>query len=318
MERILYVTSTRIGDAVLASGVLAHLADARPDARFTVAAGPLAAPLFRGAPRVDDVIVMTKRKSGGHWFDLWRATVGRRWDEVVDLRGSRTSWFLRAGRRRIAGRPRTDVHKVDEAARAAGLDAPAAPRLWLDAAARAAADAALDGVDRFLALAPAASAPFKEWPPQAFAEAANALTGDGGALAGAAVVILGGPGDARTSAAVAERLDRPARDLTGDLDILAAAAVLERAALFVGNDSGLMHLAAAAGAPTLGLFGPTDERVYGPWGARARAVRAGAPADASRREQLRHAAATMMDDLPVGAVVEAAARLLEKTETADA
>jgi len=43
-------------------------------------------------------------------------------------------------------------------------------------------------------------------------------------------------------------------------------------ALFVGNDSGLMHVAAAAGRPTLGLFGPTEWWLYGPWGPRTRTV----------------------------------------------
>src|SRR5690606_12736868 len=56
-------------------------------------------------------------------------------------------------------------------------------------------------------------------------------------------------------------------------DLLTAAACLERAAFFIGNDSGLMHLAAAAGTPTLGLFGPSPEVRYRPWGPRASFVR---------------------------------------------
>jgi ADP-heptose:LPS heptosyltransferase len=61
-------------------------------------------------------------------------------------------------------------------------------------------------------------------------------------------------------------------DLDGRLSLSEAAACLERATLFIGNDSGLMHLAAAAGAPTIGLFGPTDAAIYGPTGRRAVAV----------------------------------------------
>src|SRR3546814_17444434 len=56
-------------------------------------------------------------------------------------------------------------------------------------------------------------------------------------------------------------------------DLLTAAACLERADFFVGNDSGLMHLAAAAGTPTLGLFGPSPEVRYRPWGPHAGYVR---------------------------------------------
>src|SRR5262249_47420284 len=60
----------------------------------------------------------------------------------------------------------------------------------------------------------------------------------------------------------------PARriDLVGRTDLLTAAAVLRRSALFIGNDTGLMHLAAASGTPTLGLFGPSPVERYAPWG----------------------------------------------------
>ena len=62
-------------------------------------------------------------------------------------------------------------------------------------------------------------------------------------------------------------------DLVGQTDLLTAYACFERCALYVGNDSGLMHLAAASGMPTLGLFGPSKVELYGPWGANAAAVR---------------------------------------------
>ncbi|MBM3488693.1 MAG: glycosyltransferase family 9 protein, partial [Alphaproteobacteria bacterium] len=67
----------------------------------------------------------------------------------------------------------------------------------------------------------------------------------------------------------------PARliDYVGTLDLLTVSAALRRAALFVGNDSGLMHIAAASGVPTLGLFGPSRTEWYAPWGAHAAAVR---------------------------------------------
>ncbi|MCG8441449.1 MAG: glycosyltransferase family 9 protein [Caulobacterales bacterium] len=317
MGRVLYVTSTRIGDAVLASGVLAHLVEALPSARFTIAAGPLAAPLFRAAPRRDETIVMTKQRSGGHWLELWRRTVGRRWDMVVDLRGSRTSWFLRAGRRVIAARPRVDRHKVVEAGEVLRLSSPPAPQLWFDAAARDAAERALPPGPPILALAPAASAPFKEWPPERFAALAERLVGQSGPLQGGRVVIFGGPGDAATGAAVARGVaGGEVIDLTGKLGLLEAAACIAKARLFVGNDSGLMHLAAAARAPTLGLFGPTDERVYGPWGGRARALRAGGQVDAAERERLRFAPESLMGELTLAAVADAAHTLLADTETA--
>ena len=312
MTRILFITATRIGDAVLFSGLLDHLAQTHRDAQITVACGPLAAPLFRAAPGVREVIVMAKRRGGGHWLDLWRRTLTRRWDLVVDLRGSLTSWFLRADSRVVNRRApgHKHRHRVVEAAQLLKLDPAPAPRLWLDASARAAAAEVLAGDAPVLALSPAAAAPFKEWPAERFAELADGLIKPGGALAGARVALFGGPGDeAKTAAVKAQIAQGDVIDLAGRLGILETGACLAAARLFVGNDSGLMHMAAAAGTPTLGLFGPTDETVYGPWGDHAHAVRAGPPASEAERAHLKRADASLMGGLETHAVLAAAERL---------
>ncbi|KPP81684.1 MAG: ADP-heptose--lipooligosaccharide heptosyltransferase II [Oceanicaulis sp. HLUCCA04] len=319
MTRILFITATRIGDAILSSGLLDHVLRTHPGARVTIACGPLAAPLFRAVPGLERVIVMTKRKGGGHWLDLWRQTVTRRWDIVIDLRESATSWFLMAGTRHVKRNwpgSSAPVHRVEEAAAFLGIAPPPSPVLWLDDLARARARALMPD-EPVLALAPAAAARFKEWAPDRFAALAQALTGPGGAMPGAHVAIFGGPGDEATGRAVAAQLD-PERthDFTGQLDLLETGACLARAALFVGNDSGLMHMAAAAGTPTLGLFGPTDERVYGPWGRAAASVRAGGEADERTRDRLKTSTTSLLADLELAPVLAAANTLVEQENAA--
>jgi heptosyltransferase III len=135
----------------------------------------------------------------------------------------------------------------------------------------------------------------------------------GGGVVGGPVVTSGGGGAGAGAGGGGAGLD-PERvtDLTGKLGILESAACLERASVFVGNDSGLMHLAAAAGTPALGLFGPTDERLYGPWGAKARAIRAGGPAHERDRAKLRFATESLMGDLQLDPVLDAARTLIEE------
>jgi ADP-heptose:LPS heptosyltransferase len=104
-------------------------------------------------------------------------------------------------------------------------------------------------------------------------------------------------------------------DLMGRLDVLNAYACLMRCRIFIGNDSGLMHLAAAAGIPTLGLFGPTSERYYAPWGERTAWIRGArsyevlwAEVDAAGGKP-----GNLMSDLAVDDVEHAALALLEKS-----
>lgn len=272
--RILFITSTRIGDAVLSSGLLDSLVDRYPGARFTIACGPLAAPLFEAAPRVDAIVPLRKRRGSMHWFDLWARSVGNRWHTVVDLRRTGISYFLRVKYRRLMAADRPGEHKVEQYGRALKLEPPPAPHLWLDQSHRDTAARVMPDGGPILALGPTANWPGKEWPGEDFAELARRLTEPGGLLPGGRVAIFSAPHERERALRALEGVPAARRiDLAGSLDLLTVFACLKRSALFVGNDSGLMHMAAAADVPTLGLFGPSRPELYRPWGERAAFVR---------------------------------------------
>ncbi len=315
MKRILFITSNRLGDAVLSTGLLGHLTDRFPDARLTIACGPLPAPLFRAVPGLERLIPLAKRSYARHWLRLWLDCVGTRWDLVVDLRNSAVGRLVRAGRRVFHAKAARPMHKVEEIGAVLGLVPPPAPRLWIDGAAAAAADALLPaGAAPFLAIGPTANWLGKEWPAERFAGLAQRLTGPAGPLPGARVAVLAAGPERLRAQPVLQALGTRAIDLTGRTDPLTAAACLRRAALYVGNDSGLMHIAAAAGTPTLGLFGPGFPETYGPWGPRARVVTGSVPRDALlRRVAADPDARGLMDGLAEDAVADAACALLAAT-----
>ncbi|WP_411287053.1 glycosyltransferase family 9 protein [Phenylobacterium sp.] len=314
---ILFITATRIGDAVLSSGLIRRLADEIPNARFTVVAGPAAAPLFAEIPNLDRVIVVEKARDGSHWFALWRQVRATRWGVVVDLRGSGLSRFVRTRRRAVFKKSAEPTHKVAEAARTLRIDdEPAAPYLFTSPETDARAAKLTAGFGPILAIAPAANWLGKTWPVERFSQVAMTLLGPDGPMKGGRLMVLGGPGD--------ETLVRDLRnvvmrsqfiDLVGKTDLLTSYACLKHARLFIGNDSGTMHLAAAAGAPTLGLFGPSDERLYAPYGEVSRVVRG-----PRSFEQIRAVdpgftqALCHMMDLSAERVTQAAADLLTATE----
>jgi heptosyltransferase II len=92
------------------------------------------------------------------------------------------------------------------------------------------------------------------WAPERFAEAANRLAEQNDAD----VVLFGTGGEAAVTGAIAQKLRRPAIDLTGKTAIAELPGTLSQCHLFIGNDSGVMHVAAAVGLPVVGIFGPTD------------------------------------------------------------
>lgn len=277
--RVLFITSTRIGDAVLSTGLLDHLMRAHPGARFTIACGRVAEGVFARMPGLERLIPIEKRPYGLHWLALWRAVAFHRWDLVVDLRGSAIAWMLAAKRRAVMRGGRRPGHRLLHIAETLGVAPAPRPVAWFGPEDSARADAlAPPGEGRLLALGPTANWVRKVWPPDRFLTLARLLTGPGGALEGARIVVLGGPGEQERAMAAPVLAGLPgAIDLVGALSLPEAAALLSRCALFIGNDSGLMHLAAATGTATIGLFGPTPASEYAPVGPRALAVLAKGP-----------------------------------------
>lgn len=103
----------------------------------------------------------------------------------------------------------------------------------------------------------------RRWAPERFAQLADTLFHD----VGGQLLLLGGPEEAELHQQIIGMLqsEMPARSLAGQGSIRVAAAVLELVDLFVGNDSALMHLATAVGAPTVAIFGLTNHKAWGPY-----------------------------------------------------
>lgn len=276
MTRILFITSNRLGDAVLSTGLLARLLDDYPGARVTVVCGPVPAGLFQGVPGLERIIELPKRKHSLHWWDMWRQCVAHFWDVVVDLRNAPLSYALFAKRQIHLGRAgKLDMHRVRALGSLLGLqDNPPSPTLWTRPEHESQAAQWMPDGAPILALGPTANWMGKTWPADRFAQLAVRLTGEGGILPGARIAVIAHSSERAMAEPVLKALpaDRVI-DLVGDTPLLSVYACLKRAALYVGNDSGLMHMAAASGTPTLGLFGPSRELHYAPWGKKCRAVR---------------------------------------------
>lgn len=273
-KKILFITSTRIGDAVLSTGILSYILNTYPDCRITIACGPLVESLFQGVPRLDKIIVLKKQSWKRHWIKLWKATVSTQWDVVIDLRNSAVSRLIMARERHIFG-PHIDqtCHKVAQNAAVIGVEEKyAAPRLFpSQAQVQRARELVPDGLP-VLGVGPTSNWIGKTWPVENFKELVGRLLS--GPCTGWRVAVFGAPGEEDVAYQLYNSLPEDIR-----INLIAkgtpgeAAACLGRCQLYIGNDSGLMHSAAAAGVPTVGLFGPTNDRIYGAYGHKTAIVR---------------------------------------------
>lgn len=277
---ILVIKFAALGDFVQAFGPFAAIRAHHPGARITLLTTPPFAELARRSPWFDRVWDdgrprYTELRAT---FALARRLRAARFDRVYDLqtssRSSRLRWFTGSGPEwsgiaRGASHPHSNpnrdfIHTVerqrDQLEMAEITRFPAPDLSWLDAD--------LSGLGlppRFALLIPGASParPGKRWP--GFPALAAGL--------GMPAVVAGGPGEGELARAI--RAAAPeALDLTGRTSLFQLAAVARRAALAVGNDTGPTHLAAAAGCPTLALFGgESDPALCAPRGAEVRVLR---------------------------------------------
>lgn len=282
-----------------------------PNAQFTIACGPYAADLFRAVPRLERLIILKKQKWNLHWLGLWQKCASTRWDIIVDLRNSIVSRLLRADQR-FYGKRLPGSHKVIENAAVLNLSPPPDPKIWLDPSAKEQATK-LVPVGPILALGPAANWSAKQWPIERFAELAQKLTTSDGPLRDAHIMVIASEHERDQIAPLLKSIPDDKRIELIGYDLLTVAACLKHASLFVGNDSGLMHIAAAMGTKTLGLFGPGYEDIYGPWGDHCAFVRT----DISREElltRLRHDGTpdpNLMESLSVEKTYDAGIKLFK-------
>lgn len=289
--RILIVKLTAIGDVIHALPVACALRDAWPKAHLAWLVEGRAADLLRGHRALDEVIAVPRRwyKSPREVWRLRRTLRARRFDLTLDLQGltkSAVAAWLSGAEQRVgfAGEmarevsgwfnnrrvPISSAHVVDrylETLEPLGITAPTVrfdvPRQARDILAVDRMLSNLRSHGPFAMINPGAGWPSKRWPPERFAAVARHLGQRHGLVS--VVVWAGGEERATAERIVAESSGQTV--LAPDTSLAELAELARRAVLFVGSDTGPLHLAAAVGTPCVGLFGPMPAERNGPYGA---------------------------------------------------
>ena len=270
--RILVIKLGALGDFVQALGPMAAIRRHHADARIVLITAPTLAPLARASGYVDEIWLDARPPlwAARQWLTHRRRLRAERFARVYDLQTSdRSGWYFRlfwpgprpewSGIARGASHPhanpaRDRMHTIERQAeqlKMAGIAEVPLPDVgWADA-----------DVSRFalplhtalLVPGGAVHRPAKRWPLEHYAELAAALV-----VRGLTPVILGGAHETLLAHAI-RALAPEAVDLTGKTSLLELASLARGAAVAIGNDTGPMHLVAAAGCPAIVLFSRDSE-----------------------------------------------------------
>jgi lipopolysaccharide heptosyltransferase II len=300
VARLLVVRADRLGDMALTTAALQDLRDHFRKAEITVLAPPGPLALLEAHPAADHLVPLGEA-------GLPRDLVGR-FDLAIDftpdasLRGallvahSRAPFragFAAAGRQALfnlkAPAARRERHVLDlnrELVESLGAPSRAErPALHVRPEEKGEAQARLSALGAAaprVAVHPGGYYPSQRWSPESYAELVAGLT----ARCGAACIVLAGPGEEdlarRVCAATPDALAAGPQSVRGLMALLASCD------LFVGNNSGPLHVAAALGVPTVSVMGPTDPRRFAPRGPADRVLRHDLPCSPCDRGRCWH------------------------------
>jgi predicted lipopolysaccharide heptosyltransferase III len=300
---ILIIRLRLVGDVVFTTPAIRALRRRFPDARITYLVERAAAPIVLGNPHLDEVMVIERTRGWRRLRDdlrLARTLRDRGFDLVIDFHGGpRSSWLTRAtGAPRRVGytipgrgwlytdrvhrprelRPRHSVSNQSDLLAPLGippLDAVADPAEMTETAdarrrvERALAAAGVTDAAELIVMHVSAGNPFRRWPADAFAEVTVALARHS---AQRRILLTSGPSDAvavtRIAQAAREALGADAAGrvvVTEELGLADLRVLVARAALYIGGDSGPLHLAATTRTPIVGIYGPTLRERSEPW-----------------------------------------------------
>lgn len=314
---ILFITSNRIGDAILSTGILEKTLESYPHAQVTVAAGPLALPLFTHIPGLINLWSFPKEPYGLHWGRLWKKSLSYKWDLIIDIRGSLITSFLRRRNAVVWRSQNPTLHKVTSLGNLMGFTPPPGPLIRISSQEALLAKNSLPSSYPIIAFGLGANWAGKVWPVERFAALAEKIVSSQGLFPQGRFLLLGSPSEKNLGTLFKTHLSPDFHDRIinkmGDLNLLETSGFLRKASVFIGNDSGLMHLAAASSTPTLGLFGPSNPIHYHPWGDHTHYIQTDIPYETLWAQ--RHSLSpldTLMTSLSVDKVYDGLISLLKK------
>ena len=300
IRRIAVIKLDHIGDVILSIPAIANLRAHFPRAYICMIVNSSSKLIASYIPYLDEILCYDARffdRSGSlrmldfpRGLRFAREMRKRDFDLIVDLRGSFAS-LLYAAIAKSRFRIDRGTYLIQRKLGKTSLKSEHEAEVNLDILARAGVPTPLrnlsldlpqedmDSADVLLgnnnqhstiiAMHPGGPSLLKQWPAERYAQLADHLSREYNAR----IILVGGKGEEQIARSIVSEMNENVTDLSGQTRLGQLAAVLQKTDLFIGNDSGPMHLAAACGTRVIGLFGPTSPQRFGPYGKHCAALR---------------------------------------------
>ena len=257
--KILIISSNLIGDTILSSGVVNHFHEKYPHAKFTFLIGPSAGQIYNNLSVKDKIILVKKRALNLHWIEMYSNVYKINWDIVIDFRSSLLSYFLKKNKQYIF-KKKKNMNQIDQLKKFFNItDFSLSVSTNHDEEIEA--SKVLNNKYKYVVLFPGGNWKPKIWPINYFNKLIYLLNNQ---FSNLRFIIVG---SSKEKYIYYEDIKN---NLPNDLfinlmgkSLTSTSAYMKKSNLFIGNDSGLMHLSVASNLKTIALFGPTNDKIYG-------------------------------------------------------
>ena len=257
--KILVISSNLIGDTILSTGVVDHFLKNNPNARFTFIIGPTAGQIYQHFPNLEKIILIKKEKFNTHWLKIYLHSWNIKWDIIVDLRSSFLSFLLFHKKKYIFKKDK-NKHHLDQLIsffRSNDSDL----NIYTSREEEDIVKNKLNPENIHVVIFPGGNWKPKIWPSNNYNQLIKILVKN---FSNMKFLIVGSADeeDLYLSPIKKNIPEDKIINLMG-ISLTLTSAYMKKSHLFIGNDSGLMHLSVASHLNTIGLFGPTNDLIYG-------------------------------------------------------
>ena len=259
--KILVISSNLIGDTILSTGVIRFFNKQNPDAKFTFVIGPSAKPIFKNFKSVEKIITVSKKKFNMHWLEIIYNCSGKKWDVIIDFRSSLISYLL-SHKKKFIFKKKSNINHIQQLSNYFSFDC---SELFIETSKEEEQIVKKNISDNFnyFVIFPGGNWKPKIWSVENYNALLKKILSQNNNIK--FILVGSNPEQKIYYNEITKNIDsKYILNLFGS-SLTQTAAYMKKSKIFIGNDSGLSHIASASNLKSIVLFGPTNDKIYGPF-----------------------------------------------------